>query len=64
MTTLEQNIEQAAATLPHGRRIKIEIENGYGGVIAIRPDGAEVNMDTGENCLAEQVAAALHLTRL
>jgi hypothetical protein len=63
MTTLEQNIEMAAGNLPPAWSLIIEVENGWGGVKAIRPDGTEVDMDTGDNCLAEQVADAVRLAR-
>ena len=63
MTTLEQNIEFAAGNLPPGWSIIIEVENGWGGAKAIRPDGTEVDMDTGDNCLAEQVGDAVRLAR-
>jgi len=63
MTTLEQNIEMAAGNLPPGWSLRIDVKNGWGGVTAIRPDGTEVDMDTGANCLAEQVADVMALAR-
>lgn len=63
MSTLEQIIEKAASNLPPGWRLKIEAENGWAGVVAIRPDGTEVSMDTGEDSLAEQVVGVLALAR-
>jgi len=63
MDTLEKNIEMAAGNLPPGWSLRIDVENGWGGVTAIRPDGTEVDMDTGANCLAEQVADVMALAR-
>jgi hypothetical protein len=54
--TLEQEMEQTASVLEDWR-MRIEIESGWSGVIAERPDGTTVNMDDGELDLAEQVAA-------
>lgn len=61
MKTLESAIECAAEHLPTGWKIRIDIENGYGGTTAIRPDESEVSMDTGDTCLDEQVSNALRL---
>jgi hypothetical protein len=63
MDSLEQNIEMAAGNLPPGWGLIIEVETGWGGVKAIRPDGTQVDMDTGDNCLAEQVADVIALAR-
>lgn len=59
MDTLEQNIQKAADTMPPKWALRIDVENGWGGVTAILPDGTEIDMDDGANCLAEQVAAVI-----
>ena len=59
--TLEQALEHAAARLPDGWQIRIEIENGAGWVEAIRPDQSTVMMDDTESDLVEMVLAALRL---
>ena len=60
--TLEQELEQTASVLGDWR-VRIEVESGWGGVIAERPDGTTVDMDDGELDLAEQVAAVRRLIR-
>ena len=61
MNTLEQEIERAAKLLPEGWMIRLVVENGYGGVTAIRPDGTTVAMNDGELVVCEQFVAALQL---
>lgn len=61
MLDLDQEIEKAAEHLPDGWAIRIEVEKGYGGVVAIRPDGYEVAIEDGELDITEQFRAALQL---
>lgn len=58
---LEKAIDSACGNLPDGWRIRIDIEHGYGGVTAIRPDGTEVDMYEDETDMAEQVCAVIRL---
>jgi hypothetical protein len=59
--TLEKAIDLACEKLPDEWRIRIDLEHGYGGVIAIRPDGTEVDMHEDETDMTEQVCAVLRL---
>lgn len=60
---LEQRIEHACEHLPEGWQIRIDMENGYAGVVAIRPDESEVFLGDGETDINEQVRDAFLLAR-
>lgn len=61
MDSLETEIQRAAELLPPNWKLRIDIENGCGDVVALRPDGTEVQLDDGDTCLAEQVRLGLDL---
>ncbi|RRW90627.1 hypothetical protein [Pandoraea apista] len=50
---------KAAATLPEGWEIVVEVENGYGGVNLIAPDGTETDFSGQDMLLSEQIGAAI-----
>jgi hypothetical protein len=61
--TLEEAINLACEKLPDEWQIRIDMERGYAGVTAIRPDGTEADMHEDEADLEEQVRAVLILAR-
>ena len=52
---LEQAVNHASENLPEYWMIRIEIMEGYGGVIVERPDLSEVDMNDGDRDLVEQI---------
>ena len=61
--TLEERCECAAETLPDHWRVRIDIEKGAIGVLAIRPDGSEVEIMDNEWDIEESVSMAISLAR-
>lgn len=59
--TLEQAVDHASEKLPENWTIRVEIMEGYGGVVVERPDLSEVDMNDGELDLVEQVLAGVQL---
>ncbi|QDX22160.1 hypothetical protein FP568_13435 [Pandoraea pnomenusa] len=50
---------KAAGELPEGWQIVVEVENGYGGVNLIAPDGMETDFSGRDMLLSEQISAAI-----
>ena len=59
--TLDQIIDKFTESAPDGWQAVLTVENGWGCVEAVRPDGTRVVMDDGESCLVEQVQNVLDL---
>jgi len=59
--TLEKRIESICQHMPEGWDVRIELEQGAANVIAVRPDGYEVNMGNGDDDLEGQIHDAYRL---
>jgi hypothetical protein len=61
--TVDEVFNTAARDLPDGWRIEVHVENGWGAVIAVRPDGSEVDMDDGIHNIEQQIKNAVALAK-
>jgi hypothetical protein len=55
-------LEHAAKHLPDGWKINIQVRYGARSVIAICPDGVEVDMHEDDVCIADQILNAVSLS--
>ena len=61
--TIDQHIDRICERLPEYWSVRINLEQGYGGVIAVRPDGTEVYMNDSDDTIEEQLGNAFCLAR-
>jgi hypothetical protein len=61
--TLEKRIEFICEHMPDGWSVLIKLEKHSGFVVAVRPNGTEVDMDDGERDIEEQLADAYFFAR-
>lgn len=52
-------IQRAAAELPEGFMIRIEIMNGYGGVVLENPQLDDTDFNDGDNNMEQQISLAI-----